>query len=161
MNEPVPTSQPASAWPALALALPGCIMASAMAAALIMAMFNRHPMWRYEQWNLSEAAAVRDRAEVMRLIEFAEDPNLPRDVRAGLLFDYPVRVTPLEAAVVAGDDTMLRRLIDSGALVDAAVWNRLNCLADGDDVRRVLNEHRPGSADPECRRRVSIEPAQE
>lgn len=136
--------------PALALAVPGCLMAAGFAAALLMALVDRHPMWPHQQWNLSEAAAVRDTAEVARLIQFAEDPNIPRDIRAGLLSDHPVRLTPLEAAVAVDDGNMVLLLLRSGAVLDAAVWNRLQCLAEGDEVRRVLDEQGPPDAQRRC-----------
>ena len=137
-------------WPTLALAVPGCLMAAGFAAALLMAAVDRHPMWPHQQWNLSEAAAVRDTAEVARLIQFAEDPNVPRDIRAGLLSDHPVRLTPLEAAVAINDGNMVVLLLRSGAVLDAETWNRLQCTADGDEVRRVLENHAPPGALRQC-----------
>lgn len=137
-------------WPALALAVPGCLMAAGFAAALFLAAVDRHPMWPFQQWNLSEAAAVRDAAEIARLIQFAEDPNIPRDIRAGLLSDAPVRLTPLEAAVAINDGNIVLLLLRSGAVLDAGTWNRLQCLADGDEVRRVLDQLEPPDAVRQC-----------
>jgi hypothetical protein len=117
-----------------------------------MAAFGYYPMWSGLQWNLSEAAAVRDVAEVARLIEEGEDPNAARDIRAGLLSEATVRLTPLEAAVVANDENMVMHLLDSGAVINTTRWNRLHCLADGDEIRRVLDERRPPDADSRCER---------
>jgi hypothetical protein len=145
-------------WLHVALAAPGCTVAAAFTVALVMGLFGRHPMWASQPLNLSEASAVRDRAEVSRLIEFAGDPNVPRVVRAGLLFDYPVKVTPLEAAVIVNDDTMVRHLLSQGVFMDVAVWDRLQCLAEGDDVRRVIEELRPSGAQPHCPEPIEIGP---
>lgn len=139
-----------SSWPTLALAVPGCLMAVGFTGALAMAAVDRHPMWPHQQWNLSEAAAVRDTAEVARLIQFAEDPNIPREIRAGLLSDDPVRLTPLEAAVAINDGNMVLLLLRSGAVLDAETWNRLRCVADGDEVRRVLDQQAPANAERRC-----------
>jgi hypothetical protein len=146
-------------WLHVALAVPGCTIAAAFTMAVMMGLFGRHPMWAWQPLNLAEAAALRDRAEVSRLIEFAADPNVPQIVRAGVLFDYPVKLTPLEAAVVANDDTMVRHLLNQGAFIDVGSWNRLQCLAEGDDVRRVIEEVRPSGSQDHCPERIEIGPA--
>jgi len=137
-------------WTTVALAAPGCLMATGFAVALALAAFGRHPMWVSYDLNLSEASAVRDEAEVARLIEYAEDPNLRRDIRPGLLFERRVRLTPLEAAVAAGDGRVVRELLDRGAVIDAETWNRLRCAADGDEVPPTLDASRPSGAVMHC-----------
>jgi hypothetical protein len=69
------------------VAAPGCLLAAGSALALVLAAFGRHPMWPDVAVNLSEAAATRNEAEVVRLIGAGENPNESREVRAGLLFD--------------------------------------------------------------------------
>ena len=111
----------------MALAAPGCLVIAGMTAGLALAPFDRHPMWPHQQMNLSEAAAVRDLAEIVRLIESSEDPDAPRDIRPGFLAEHRVRATPLEAAVAAGDPEVARVLLTNGAVMDAQVWNDLRC----------------------------------
>jgi hypothetical protein len=137
-------------WPFLALAAPACLLTAGLAVALVMAAFGRHPMWFSVQWNLSEAAAVRDLAEVARLVEAGEDPNVARDIRAGLLSGNVIRLTPLEAAVGGNDARIIRVLVANGACMDASIWNRLRCLADNDEVSAALDYLRPAGAITHC-----------
>ena len=137
-------------WAAVGLAAPSCVLAAGLAVALVLGAVGRHPMWRHQDLNLSESAAVRDEAEVVRLIENGEDPNRPRDIRPGVLFDYAVRLTPLEAAVASQRAEMVERLLANGALMDAAVWNRLRCAARGNEVPVALERHRPAGAVTRC-----------
>ena len=90
-------------WPTIMLAAPGCLLAIGLAVALGLAAFGRHPMWPHEQANLSEAAAIRDVAEIVRLIERGDNPNAARNIRAGLLREMAVRLTPVQAAVASKD----------------------------------------------------------
>jgi len=136
--------------PAIALAAPGCLLAVVWA--LAMAAFGGHPMWRQEDLNLSEVAAVRDQAEVVRLVERGEDPNMTREVRKGLLFDHPSTLTPLEAAVESGDDNMIHVLLAGGASLDAEIWNRLRCNTDRSEILAALDAHAPTDADRRCNR---------
>lgn len=137
-------------WAAVVLAAPGCLLAAASVVALTMAVFGRHPMWPHQAFNLAEAAAVRDEAEVVRLIEQGEDPNTRYAVQPGLLFDAPISLTPLEAAVAADDAEMIRRLLTNGASMDAVLWTHLRCIADGDDAPSMLDRYQPAGALLRC-----------
>jgi hypothetical protein len=137
-------------WAAACLAAPACVLVVGLAAALLLGAAGRHPMWRHQELNLSEAAAARDEAEVVRLIGHGEDPNTPRDIRPGLLFGYATRLTPLEAAVASQRAEMVERLLANGALMDAALWNRLRCAARGNEVPVALERHRPPGAMMRC-----------
>jgi hypothetical protein len=139
-----------SKWAAIALAAPGCLLAVASAVALALAAFDRHPMWPHQSYNLAEAAGVRDQAEVARLIEDGADPNARYPVTPGFIFDAPTRLTPLEAAVAADDALMLGRLLAEGARLDAALWAYLRCIAGGDEVPPLLEQHRPPGAELQC-----------
>jgi|SRR5215510_6417480 len=137
-------------WAEVALAAPACVLAAGLAVALLLGAVGRHPMWPHRELNLSEAAAVRDEAEVVRLIEYGEDPNGRREIRPGLLFDSVVRLSPLEAAVASQRAEMIELLLANGALMDAALWNRLRCLARGHEVPLALERHRPAGAIMRC-----------
>ena len=139
-----------SRWAAVALAAPGCLLAAASVVALTLAIFDHHPMWPHQPFNLAEAAGVRDAAEVARLIEDGADPNIGYPVRPMFIFDDPVRLTPLEAAVAANDPQILSQLLMSGARMDAALWSYLRCIADGDGVGPLLDRCRPEGAVLRC-----------
>lgn len=139
----------------VAFAVPGVILAAASALALTAAVFGAHPMWHQGALNLSEAAAARDEAEIVRLIAAGEDPNLRRDVRGGIIDDDPVRLTPLEAAVAQSDASVIYGLFTHGAVLDGESWNLLRCLARGDDVRGALDMYRPAGIELRC---AGVEP---
>jgi hypothetical protein len=134
----------------VALAAPGSLLVGAMTAMLLMAVVAGHPMWPYRALNLSEAAAVRDSAEVVRQIEAGEDPNAPHEIRAGFLGDGPVRMTPLEAAVAAEDAEVVGRVLEKGGRLDATLWNRLRCQARDEEVGALLDSRLPPGADAGC-----------
>jgi hypothetical protein len=127
----------------VAIAAPAFLLAIARGAALILAIFGQHPLWPDQHLNLSEAAAMRDDAEVVRWIEQGEDPNIKREIRGGLLFDDSVVLTPLEAAVEAGNATTVTVLLRAGALLDTEAWKRLRCDTERTDVAAALDAHRP------------------
>jgi hypothetical protein len=134
----------------VSLAAPGFLLVGAMTAMLLIAVVAGHPMWPYQPLNLSEAAAVRDSAEVVRQIEAGEDPNASREIRAGFLGDGPVRMTPLEAAVAAEDAEVVGRVLEKGARLDAEQWNRLRCQAQDEEVAALLDSQRPPGATAGC-----------
>jgi hypothetical protein len=116
----------------------------------MMAVFGAHPMWPQDALNLSEAAAANDEGEVARLIGAGHDPDAPREVRAGFLESSALRLTPLEAAVAARDASMIHTLLMYGAAMDAGAWSSLRCIADDDDVARMLDAQRPAGATMQC-----------
>jgi hypothetical protein len=136
----------------IALAVPGCFALAGVMAGLALAPFDRHPIWPRQQLNLSEAAAARDVAEIVRLIQTSEDPDAARDVRPGILAEHAVRATPLEAAVATRDTEVARVLLANGAAMDAQVWNRLRCSAEGDEMTAYLDWRRPVKAVMDCTR---------
>ena len=71
-------------------------------------------------------------------------------IRPGLIFGYQMNLTPLEAAVANDDPTMVTRLVEKGATLDARVWTHLRCIADGERVPAKLDELRPAGAAAAC-----------
>ena len=115
--------------------------------------FGLDPLWRVEPLTLAEAAALRDNGEVVRLIDAGEDPNGAGTVRAELLHNDPLTVTPLEAAVGSDRVDMMEVLLDHGAVLDAATWTRLMCFAtaiEADESRALLEQRRPDGASLAC-----------
>lgn len=135
----------------LALAAPACLVTAVLIGWLVLAPVDRHPMWRQSQLNLSEAAAVRDIGEIVRLIESSEDPDAVREVRPGFLGETAVHATPLEAAVASKDVESVRILLLSGATMTQDIWHRLRCATESDEVRGYLDRIRPSQSPAECR----------
>ena len=144
---------------AIALAAPGFLVTAGLMVGLVLAPFGRHPMWPHHELNLSEAAAVRDAGEIVRLIEASEDPNAERQVRPGFLEAQAVRATPLEAAVAAKDVEIARILLVNGAAMNADVWNHLRCTAAGDEMTEFLDRRRPFGSALHCENQNSVEDA--
>ena len=129
--------------PVVALALGGTVT-------LVLAIGGNNPLWRTEPLNLSEAAALRDRGEVARLLETGADPRVPRFVRGGFLYEHPARLTAVEAAVLADRAEILQILLDSGLTFEAAAWQRAWCQASSDGMRELLAEARPPGSPSAC-----------
>jgi hypothetical protein len=103
--------------------------------------------------NLTEAVAVRDQAEMMRLIERGDDPNRREPVREGLLEDDTVNAMPIEAAVSLRQPELVSLLYQNGAALGAEDWRRLTCYAKREElasVLKVLTEHMPAGAAMDC-----------
>jgi len=80
-----------------------------------------NPFWPTPDLNVAEAAAVRDHAEVVRLIESGQNPNRAWPIRVGIIDDAVHTMTPLEAAVEIRRLELVKLLIRHGAvLTDAA-----------------------------------------
>ena len=134
----------------LVLAAPGVLLAVVSAGALTLAPLGRHPWWPHQQTNLAETAGVRDEAEVINLIRQGQDPNARYPLQPGVIFEFPISLTPLEVAVAVGDALMAERLLTNGAVLSAAEWRTLRCVAERDDVSSVLERYRPPGAEMDC-----------
>jgi hypothetical protein len=137
-------------WGSLALAAPGILLAVMSAGALTLAPLGRHPLWPQQQTNLAETAGVRDEAEAINLIRQGHDPNARYPLQPGVIFEFPISLTPLEVAVAVGDALMAERLLTHGAVLGAAQWRALRCVAERDDVTAVLERYRPPGTELDC-----------
>ena len=111
------------------------------------------PIWRVDPLTTSEASALHDTGELVRLIRRGDDPNVAQQVRSDVLRREPVVLTPLEAAVAADRTDVLDVLLDNGASLDERNWTRLKCFADGvgaDDAAAFLEQRRPADAVTDC-----------
>jgi hypothetical protein len=80
-----------------------------------------------EPATVSEALALAEPAEAVALIRAGRDPNERSVVSAGLLdSQQQIRVTPLQAAVLARHPEFIALMLRHGARVDAS--QRLPCL---------------------------------
>jgi hypothetical protein len=143
-----------AACPPVAASLPGAVIGVGTAVVMLLALFGSHPLWRVEPVNMSEAAALRDRATIVELIDKGEDPYARRRIRADVLFNEPSDLSPLEAGIAAHRSEIVDVILFSARTrPDAATWNRLRCLSqlEGDkDVNEVMDRYRPEGAVPMC-----------
>lgn len=141
-------------WLLVTAAAPAVVLASLEAANLMIAAVRDHPQWPNTYLNLSEAAAVRDHAEVVWLIESGENPNTRRPVRPGLVQnDMEVEATPLEAAISIRRAELVSLLFERGARPSPADWLRLRCSAQAleyADIVAVLDTRRPDGVEIRC-----------
>ena len=94
--------------------LPPALLALTRVVFLALAIWDVHPFWLFEPLNLAEAAALRDRGEVARLLARGENPNATYRIRRGFVRDNPVDMTPMAAAIAARRDEIVRLLVDAG-----------------------------------------------
>lgn len=135
----------------LAAAAPALILALIESGVLARAALAEHPRWPEMHLNLSEATAVRDTAEVMRLLERGDDPNRRYTVRPGLVDnDREVHATALEAAMSNRRSELVELLLAHGVTLSEADWTRLRCAAKrlGDDDVEAALAAAAGSAAP-------------
>lgn len=148
-----PTGRAPAALLQATLCLPGLLLVAVTAAMLAGLPFGVDPLWFVEPVTLSEAAALHDNGEVVRLIELGADVNAASDIRPEILTGAAFVMTPLEAAVAAERADMVVLLFEQGARTGPATWSRLMCesaRAGADDVREILEMHRPGDAVEDC-----------
>jgi hypothetical protein len=99
--------------------------------------------------NIAEAVGMGAPSEVLRLLDFGEDPNRVLPVRREIISSAITRVTALEAAIWSHHREMMELLDRRGAIVDADTRRHLICLTKdvGDaDILTYLSAGR----DVEC-----------
>src|SRR5688500_142346 len=137
----------------VAFALPGALLILGTAVMLLGLAFGIDPLWRVEPLTLAEAAALRDDGQDVRLIHAGENPNAPTTVRAELLRNDPLTLTPLEAAAGSDRPDISEVLLEHGPILAAATWTRVVCLAtaiEADEAVDLLARRRPGDASLAC-----------
>ena len=141
-------------WLLVAAAAPAVILACLEATILMIATVRDHPRWPNMDLNLSEATAVRDDAEVVRLLEGGENPDVRRPVRSGLVGnDVEIEATPLEAAISIRRSGLVNLLFERGANPSDVDWIRLRCSAqilEHADVVAVFDARRPEGVETGC-----------
>lgn len=134
--------------PAACAAIPAVVAVGFCGALCGAALFGSTPaFWRGGPLTLAEAAALRDRGEVARLIEAGVDPNGDYELRPNIL--AVTRATPLEAAVAARRPEIVHLLMREGASMDEPRWRSLHCLATtvGDpELVDAVDTYQPSTA---------------
>ena len=149
-------SQRGASWlPAVALAVPAAVCVFAAAAVVVAGVTSGYrPMASPTDLTLSEAAALRDQAEVLRQIRRGADPNAPARVRPGFIRGSEDVITPLQAAVAQRRLETVRLLVEQGAIIDARNLPELWCFArrlEAADILTFLETRLGGAvAEVEC-----------
>ncbi len=107
--------------------------------------------WQGGSLTLSEAAALHDHGELVRLIENGNDPNATYPLRPDVLADRSL--TPIEAAVRSRRAEVVDLLMMHGATIDPDLWRRLHCFAleaSAEDVAQTLDHYRPANVNQSC-----------
>lgn len=136
-----------------AVAGPGIVWLAAAAAILAASLGGYRALAAPADLTLSEAAAIRDEAEVLRQIRAGADPDARGLVRRGMISDPEYLMTPLEAAIAAGHGEVVRLLLRNGAVINDANFSLLFCLAEEHgtpDIVSFLNEHAPSGIAVQC-----------
>ena len=133
-------------------AAPALVAVAISATIVVLAVTNgAPPFWRGGSLTLSEAAALHDQGELVRLIAAGNDPNAVYALRPAVLAARTL--TPLEAAVGARRPEMVELLMRHGATVAPSDWRRLHCFAIASgaaDVVQMLDRFRPGGSETSC-----------
>jgi hypothetical protein len=114
----------------------------ATVAVLLLQFAGIEPLWRIDPVTMSEAAALRDGATVIRLIRDGGDPNAPAAVRAEIVAQKPLLLTPLEAAIRERREEVVEILLEHGAMHPRGA-DALRCLAaavGADGVAALLDQ---------------------
>ena len=114
------------------------LLALVAAGVLAGALVGWEPLWHEPELTMSEAAALKDRATMQRLIWSGVDPNVPARVRPEILKSYEIVVTPLEASVGTRTPTAMQFLLTRGARMDGSERTVIMCLAIKDDAREIV-----------------------
>ena len=133
-------------------AAPALVAVAVSASIVVLAVTNgAPPFWRGGSLTLSEAAALHDQGELVRLIAAGNSPNAVYALRPDVL---AVRaLTPLEAAVGARRPEVVDLLMRHGATVVPNDWRRLHCFATAsgaEDVVQMLDRFRPADSETSC-----------
>lgn len=139
--------------PVWLLAVPGTLVVAVSAILFAVLPFGIDPIWSVEPLTLPEAAALRDNAEVVRLIGLGGDIDAPGPVRPGISRDEALVLTPLEAATGSRRADMVLLLLEQGAALPPETWTRLSCIAAAvraDEVQSLLASVRPDGATESC-----------
>jgi hypothetical protein len=102
---------------------------------------------------LSEAAALRDRAELVRLIRAGGDARARSRVRGGIIREREYVLTPLEAATATQRGDVVELLVREGVPLDESSFPTVYCIAarsEFEDIVELLRTLAPDRPLPQC-----------
>jgi hypothetical protein len=138
---------------AVVLGLPGVILACSIVVLAVASAAGLAPTAGDYQLTLAEAAALHDIAEIVRLVRTGADPRQPAPVRAGILREQRMVVTPMTAAILERRVDVIAVLADVGARIRAEELPQYWCLAKvrGDAaVLAAIEAQAPPPANIDC-----------
>lgn len=133
----------------MALAVPATAWIAAATLMLIAALFGYRALAAPADLTMSEAAVIRDEAELLRQMRHGASPDIEYAVRRGMLSEQDYILTPLEAAIAARHAEVVQVLVDNGTKLTDANLPRLVCLArlnEATDIAAFLQAHSPPDA---------------
>jgi hypothetical protein len=141
-----------SVWLGLFVLAPPLLLAIAALGVLVASLAGANPLWREADITLAEAAALRDRGAILRLVWDGADPNAAHYVRPRMLTSRALTVTPLEAAVGTRELYMVEFLLQHGARIDERDRPVLICLAAKAEAANILEFLKAGQDGqvPDC-----------
>jgi hypothetical protein len=114
---------------ALAFGIPALVLSGLIVAIAIASMGGLVPTARDYQLTLAEAAALHDVAEIVRLVRRGGDPRAPAPVRAGMIGEGSMMLTPMAAAILERRVDVMALLADVGARIRPDEFAQYWCLA--------------------------------
>ena len=123
---------------ALALGFPGLLLSLAIVVAAAALLGGVTPNLQAHQLTLPEAAALHDVAEIVRLVRAGHDPRQAATVRAGIIREQPMMLTPMAAAILERRVDVIALLADVGAAVRPEEFPHYWCLAQAQGDGAVL-----------------------
>ena len=143
------------AWAAMiAAALPAAAVGLQSLAAAAGSVVGANPQWAAAPVNITEAAAMRDQATVVRLMDRGVDAHARYELRKDLVFDEPATMTPFEAAIATERAEVASLMLWNGYRIDdPGEWRQLRCLAqleDNSEIGALLDTVKPAGAVLEC-----------
>lgn len=138
---------------ALAIGLPGALVAVAVTAALLLYGGGLAPFAPAERMTLPEAAALESDADVVRLLNAGADVNQPAWVRRTRIRSVNATMTPIEAAMTSRHVSVMTLLADAGARITEADVPVLWCIAasqQNTDAQAWLRSRADLASPPDC-----------
>ena len=114
---------------ALALGAPGLVLSCAIVTAAVASVVGLAPPAHDYQLTLAEAAALHDIAEIVRLVRQGHDPRQLAVVRAGIIRDRPMTLTPMTAAILERRVDVIDVLAAQGGKIHVDEFPQYWCLA--------------------------------
>ena len=127
-----------SVLPSLGLSIPALLWLTAAAALLVAVPGGYRAFAAPADLTLAEAAALGDRAEVLRLVGAGVDPNMAARVRGGMIGNDDVVLKPLAAAIAVGRVDVVDLLVRHDAGLHSADIPGLLCLAEKAEKNSVI-----------------------